>query len=247
MGVSGKACVVLVFVCFAGLAYCGVSEKIVNVLDFGAKTDPKVESTEAFMHAWQAACKSKEQARLVVPKGQFLVSSMFFAGPCLTPGPITIEVEGTILASTDPSDYVNADWLIFQDLSGFKLIGGGTFDAQGKSMWPHTFDCDYRPFSDCVRLPSTFQFNTVKDGVIENITLANAMGLDVYVMRSKNITLNSVKLTAPSDSPNNENIRLEDCSNVVISQTTIQHGKDCVSVVKQATDLAPLTRSKCTL
>ncbi|XP_054786122.1 exopolygalacturonase clone GBGE184-like [Prosopis cineraria] len=209
------------------------------------KSDPKFESTEAFMHAWQATCKSKEQARLVVPQGQFLVSTMFFAGPCLTPDPVTIQVEGTILASTDPSDYVNADWLIFQDLTGVSLLGGGTFDAQGKLMWPSTFDCDYKPFSDCVRLPSTFQFNNVKDGVIENITSANAMGLDLYVMKSSNLTLKSVKVVAPAETPNNEAIRIEDCSNVVISETTIQHGNDCSSVVKQPNDAA-FTKSKCT-
>lgn len=46
MGLSGKACVAIIFMCFASLAYCGVSEKIVNVLDFGAKANPKHDSTE---------------------------------------------------------------------------------------------------------------------------------------------------------------------------------------------------------
>jgi galacturan 1,4-alpha-galacturonidase len=109
---------------------------------------------QAFMDGWQAACKSNVQARLLIPQGRFLVSSMFFSGPCLTPGPITIQVVGTVLATTDISEYENSEWLMFQHIEGLKLIGGGTFDGQGQSTWQHNQDCEADPTDQCVRSPS---------------------------------------------------------------------------------------------
>ena len=66
---------------------------------------------------------------MYVPLGTFLVDSIFFQGPCSPPGGITVQVEGTVLASVDPSVYENGEWLMFEDINGLKLIGGGTFDA----------------------------------------------------------------------------------------------------------------------
>lgn len=109
---------------------------------------------QAFMDGWRAACKSNVQARLLIPQGRFLVSSMFFAGPCLTPEPITIQVVGTVVATTDISEYENGEWLMFEDIAGIKLIGGGTFDGQGKSAWEFHQDCESDPTNTCVRSPS---------------------------------------------------------------------------------------------
>lgn len=106
------------------------------------------------MDAWRATCKSKVQARLLIPQGRFLVSTMYFSGPCFTPGPVTIQVVGTVLATTDISEYVNGEWLLFEDLAGVKLLGGGTFDGQGRSAWLATQNCDADPTNTCVRSPS---------------------------------------------------------------------------------------------
>lgn len=109
---------------------------------------------QAFMTAWQKVCKSTpDQSVFLVPKGKFVVSTMFFAGPCTPPNPVTIQLEGTMLAPTDASEYVNGDWLMFQDLVGINIVGGGCLDARGHKMWPFFEDCDVKP-STCVRLPA---------------------------------------------------------------------------------------------
>ena len=106
------------------------------------------------MDAWQATCKSPVQSRFFVPPGRFLVSSMIFGGPCLSPNPITIQVVGTVLATTDISEYENGEWLMFQNLNGIKLIGAGIFDGQGKESWRFTENCEAGSEGSCVRNPS---------------------------------------------------------------------------------------------
>lgn len=105
------------------------------------------------MQAWQAVCHTEGQNRLYIPAGKFLVSSMYFQGPCLAPNPVTIQVEGTVLATTDISEYENGDWLMFQKINGLKIIGGGTFDGQGQKSWEYTENCEASN-EVCVRNPS---------------------------------------------------------------------------------------------
>ncbi|KAI9080053.1 hypothetical protein K1719_037986 [Acacia pycnantha] len=212
-------------------------EKIINVLDFKAKPDGVTDCTQAFMTAWRTVCNSPQQARLYVPPGKYYVSSMFFAGPCKSPQPITIRVDGTILASTDPSEYVNGEWLIFTDIKGLKLIGPGTFDGQGKDMWAANINCESDPSPQCQRFPSSIQFNNVTDGLIQGIKSVNAMGFHIFITNSANIRLRRLRIIAPDDSPNTDGIHLSHSINIRISKCRIQTGDDCVSMIQGVTNV----------
>jgi galacturan 1,4-alpha-galacturonidase len=102
------------------------------------------------MKAWVAACKSGGgPSTLVFPKGTYVSGPVTFAGPCKSP--ITVQVEGTIKATTDLSDYDTQDWFLFQSIDGLILTGGGTFDGQGQAVWKYN-DCHVN--SNCRLLPT---------------------------------------------------------------------------------------------
>ncbi|OIV91691.1 hypothetical protein TanjilG_26544 [Lupinus angustifolius] len=206
-------------------------EKIVNVMNFGAKPDGEFDCTQAFMDAWRATCKSPGQNRLLIPQGRFLVSSMFFAGPCMSPKPITIQVVGTVLATTDISEYENGEWLMFEDIAGLKLIGGGTFDGQGQDSWSQTEDCE-KSGSTCIRNPSSLYFNKVTNGVIQNIKSVNSKGFHVFVTNCANMRLRRIGITAPDTSPNTDGIHISHSINVKLSKCNIRTGDDCVSMIQ---------------
>jgi galacturan 1,4-alpha-galacturonidase len=93
------------------------------------------------MKAWVAACKSSgPAAKLVFPKGTYLTGPVTFAGPC-TVSEITVEVQGTIKATTDVSDYSSPEWFSFESIDGLRLYGtGGGFNGQGEASWKYN-DC----------------------------------------------------------------------------------------------------------
>ncbi|KAJ1395234.1 Pectin lyase fold/virulence factor [Sesbania bispinosa] len=220
-------------------------EKIVNVMSFGAKPDGVTDSTSAFMQAWQAVCKSPEQSRLYVPGGRFLVSSMFFQGPCLSPNPVTIQVEGTVLASTDISEYENGDWLMFQKLNGLKLIGGGTFDGQGQSSWEFAENCESGNDNACVRNPSGSEnvfINRLKCGPGHGISIGSlgkvAEEREVRGVRIKNSqligTTNGLRIKSwPDRYPGGaseisfSNITMENVKNPIIIDQEYECDPDC--------------------
>ncbi|KAG5005996.1 hypothetical protein JHK85_024538 [Glycine max] len=219
-------------------------EKIVNVMSFGAIPDGKFDCTQAFMHAWRAACKSNVQARLLIPKGRFVVSTMFFAGPCLTPGPITIQVVGTVAATTDISEYANGEWLMFEELDGIKLIGGGTFDGMGKGSWATAENCEADESNNCVRNPSSIYFHNVRNGIIQNIKSVDPKGFHLFVTSCANIRLRLLKLTAPATSPNTDGIHISNSIDVKLSKNIIETGDDCVSMI-QGVNNVTINKLKC--
>ncbi|KAK7412916.1 hypothetical protein VNO78_04676 [Psophocarpus tetragonolobus] len=219
-------------------------EKIVNVMKFGAKPDGKFDCTQAFMDAWRATCKTKEQSRLLIPNGRFVVSTMFFSGPCLNPGPITIQVVGTIVATIDPSEYVNGEWLIFEDLDGIKLIGGGTFDGMGKKSWATAENCEIESSTTCIRNPSSIYFHKVRNGLIQNIKSVDPKGFHIFVTNSVNIRLRLLRLSAPATSPNTDGIHLSQSIDVKLSKNTIETGDDCVSMIQGVTQVS-INKMKC--
>ncbi|PNY17983.1 polygalacturonase [Trifolium pratense] len=188
---------------------------------------------QAFMDGWQATCKSKEQARLLIPPGTFLVSSMFFSGPCLTPGPVTIQVVGTVLATTDISEYENSEWLMFQHIEGLKLLGGvGAFER---------YDC--QNYDEQVNAHNLY-FDRVTNGVIQNIKSVNPKGFHIFVTNSGNMRLRLIKINAPATSPNTDGIHISHSINVKISRTSIETGDDCVSMI-QGVNNVTIKRLKC--
>lgn len=107
---------------------------------------------QAIMAAWITACKeSTVPATVLIPKGIFLTTQTFFAGPCTSPKPITVEVVGTLKAATDLSEYPSPEWFSFISVDGLVLKGNGVFDGQGAANWKFN-DCKMK--GDCAPLPA---------------------------------------------------------------------------------------------
>lgn len=92
---------------------------------------------QPIIRAWVAACESRGPARVLIPRGNFMASEILFAGPCNGTKPITIEIQGTLLADTDLSSYTQSAWIMLERADGVVLTGGGTIDARGQVVWKY--------------------------------------------------------------------------------------------------------------
>jgi len=103
-----------------------------------------------------------------------------------------------------------------------RICGGGKTDGNGK-LWWDSQKSDYER-------PRTINLIQCKDVVIEDITICNSPCWTIHPMCCENVSIRSVSIYNPYDSPNTDGINPESCKNVRISDCHIDVGDDCVTI-----------------
>uniref|UniRef100_A0A7N0ZXN7 Polygalacturonase n=1 Tax=Kalanchoe fedtschenkoi TaxID=63787 RepID=A0A7N0ZXN7_KALFE len=204
-------------VCAASLTY--------NVVRYGARSGGSIDSSEAFLTAWNLACNAPQPATtLYVPPGRFLLKSVKFQGPCKS-SKITIRIDGTLVAPSDYHVMGNIEsWLFFKNVDGVAIIGG-TLDGQGRGLW----DCKMSGKS-CPPGATSLLFSKSKRIEINGLTSMNSQLFHIVINTCENVKVEGVQVSAPGDSPNTDGIHVQQSSGVTISSSTIGTGDDCVSL-----------------
>ena len=201
---------------------------IFDVTKFGAVADNTTDNVLAFRAAWMAACKnSTTQATLLIPQGTFLTGPTMFAGPCTSPKPITVEVVGTVVATTDLSDYVSPEWINFLSVDELVLQGSGVFDGQGATSWPLN-DCKNN--KDCASLPASLKFDEVNNSIVKDITSLNSKQFHFHLHGCNNISFTNLTITAPGNSPNTDGMHISTSDSITVTNSNIGTGDDCISI-----------------
>ncbi|KAL8513410.1 hypothetical protein ACS0TY_012755 [Phlomoides rotata] len=202
-----------------------VGEAIFDITKFGAKGNGIEDDTMAIMEGWQAACKSAAPARLVFPrKGQFVASEIVFQGPCTSH--MTLDIQGTLLAYSDPSSYTGSAWIQIERVNGILITGGGTINGRGQEVWQYARGSD----GSGALLPTSLVLQTVQNAQMNFLNFIDSMGFHTKVTDSNDITINNLRITAPADSPNTDGMHLSSSINVNITDSVIGTGDDCISV-----------------
>ncbi|KAK9146979.1 hypothetical protein Sjap_006882 [Stephania japonica] len=204
------------------------SETVFDVTKYGAEADGETDNYEQFIKAWVAACHSKTPARLLIPKGEFVVGAVVFQGPCSN-SPIVVEVQGNVKAQSDFTEYPNAEWFAFEDIDGLHVMGHGSFNGQGKEVWQYN-DCHKN--KKCQMFPTSLKFTQVNNALVEDIHTIDSMGFHVSAVKCNTFTFRNVTVTAPQTSPNTDGIHLSRCNDVTITDCVIGTGDDCISMVR---------------
>ncbi|EMS57903.1 Exopolygalacturonase [Triticum urartu] len=151
-------------------------------------------------------------------------------------------VQGTLKAATDLRRFGN-DWIEFGWVKDLTVAGqnNAIINGQGAASWPFN-KCPFQ--KDCKVLPTSVLFVNNQNTVVRDITSVNSKFFHIALLQSKNMKLINIQINAPENSPNTDGIHIERSTGVVISDTHISTGDDCISI-GQGSDNIDIARVHC--
>ncbi|XP_076951528.1 putative polygalacturonase At3g15720 [Bidens hawaiensis] len=205
------------------------SKAIYDVTTYGAKGDGYTDDTNAFLQAWAGLCNDASRyPTLVIPQGKsFLIGLVTFNGPCRYPA-VNVELWGNIIAPNTLSGWNGCEkkdmWISFSGVHGLSIYGHGQINGRG-SLWWGNKDAA----SKCER-PKALHFNRCDRLRLIGTTHIDSPSLHISIINSQNINLGYLRILAPANSPNTDGIDISYSSNVLIHDSNIQTGDDCVAI-----------------
>ncbi|KAG5567772.1 hypothetical protein RHGRI_003079 [Rhododendron griersonianum] len=200
---------------------------VVDARTYGATPDGQSNSKMAFNQAWNAACASNGPSKLLIPPGQYYAGEIYFQGPCKNP--MTVQFQGTILADPNVDQYEENQGIIFENLEGLTVYGGGTYDGQGGvQTWKN---------GRSGVMPVSIKFQKVRNGAVRDINLVNSKGFHMTITSCTNFLAERLKITAPAESPRTDGIHISRSNGVQVLNSVIGTGDDCISIGDGSTDV----------
>ncbi|XP_068636744.1 probable polygalacturonase At1g80170 [Aristolochia californica] len=209
---------------------------VVNVDGFGAVGDGVADDTRAFVNAWAEACSTAKSV-LLVPEGrEYVVNATRFKGPCAER--LIIQISGTIIAPGEPDSWDPKNprvWLYFTKLQGVSFQGGGTLNGSGSKWWSSS--CKKNKANPCRSAPTAFTIDSSSAVRVRNLNFKDSQQIHFTIARSRAVRVSAVRIDAPQDSPNTDGIHISDSTDVVVENSKIGTGDDCISIVNGTSNL----------
>ncbi|CAH8378933.1 unnamed protein product [Eruca vesicaria subsp. sativa] len=214
------------------------SERLIHVGHFGAKGNGFTDDTKAFEDAWKTACSSKGKTRVLVPENYTsLVRPIDLSGPCKAR--LTLQISGTIIAPDDPDAWEGLNprkWLYFHSVSRFTVEGGGTVNGMGQEWWRRS--CKHNHSNPCRGAPTALTFHKCKNMRVENLSVINSQQMHIAFTSCRRVTISALQVIAPGSSPNTDGIHISASRGIVVDNSTVSTGDDCVSIVKNSSQIS---------
>ncbi|KAI3443805.1 hypothetical protein Pfo_000470 [Paulownia fortunei] len=216
-----------------------------NVMDYGATSDGHTDDSKAFLEAWDAACSASTPFPKVIvpPEKTFLVNPIIFRGPCDVQK-INFVISGTIMAPKSPRFWDGRDasqWLGFKNVNGLNVDGFGSIDGRGKAWWDQS--CSYHSqllnakfltnvciTSLCMYNKQALKFLSCNGSSVSNLNFINSAQTHILLRGCNSFHINNVVIQSPGNSPNTDGIHIHSSHHVVITNSKIGSGDDCISI-----------------
>ncbi|KAM7269438.1 hypothetical protein ACFE04_024935 [Oxalis oulophora] len=209
---------------------------LVNVDSFGAVGNGTSDDTQAFVKAWNIACSTPNSVFLVPPGRIYLVNATRFKGPCADK--LIVEIDGKIIAPDEPKNWDPKNprnWLQFSNLNGTLFQGRGVIDGSGSKWWAAS--CKKNKTNPCKEAPTALTIDSSTAIGVIGITIQNSQQMHFVISRSDSVRIAKVIVSAPGDSPNTDGIHISGSTNVIILDSKIGTGDDCVSIVNSSSSI----------
>ncbi|MFA5525859.1 MAG: glycoside hydrolase family 28 protein [Acholeplasmataceae bacterium] len=217
-----------------------------NVVDFGAKGNAKVDDTLAIQSAIFACPKG---GSVLIPEGRYLVKPLFLKSD------ITIELDkyATLLGHTDrnqypilPAQIKRIDGTLLElsswegnpaptfasiitgiEVENVKIIGEGMIDEQAhlSDWWINHKEMR----GGAWRPKGVFLSNSKRIG-LQGLTITNTPSWNLHPYFSSYVDFVDLKLISPKDSPNTDGCNPESCDHVNVIGVNFSVGDDCIAI-----------------
>ncbi|KAK3441536.1 hypothetical protein EUGRSUZ_B01677 [Eucalyptus grandis] len=228
----------------------------------GAKGDGNTDDTKAFQDAWTASC-NVEASTMVVPANHvFLVGPISFVGEHCQEN-IILQLDGTVVAPTDPQAWGGEHWLHFDKLSRFTLQGSGTVDGRGSVWWRRSQsedlnvdlldvdndaddgmdseDADTQAKEEMSSMPrnkpTAMGFDHCLNVTFSGIKIQNSPNFHLTFDHCVGVLVRNMSISSPGDSPDADEIHLGNSQDVTIHDATLACGDDCISIVSGCSNI----------
>ncbi|KAK4833441.1 hypothetical protein QYF36_005124 [Acer negundo] len=184
---------------------------VVDVLDHGAIGNGHTDDSKAFDSAFRMACDSLSRTvTIVVPRRKsFLLQPLVFNGKQCRPSTITFQIDGDIVAPSDPNAWHGCDgdddklchaWIEFKHFDGLYIQGSGTINGRGRSWWRHS--CHNNA---CKRtVPTGMMISDSNDVHLLALTFEDSPKMHIAFEDSTRVYAYQLTIKAPADSPNTD-------------------------------------------
>jgi len=208
------------------------------------------------MSTWREACQSIRPSTMVIPSRNCMLGPFEFEGPCKAA--ITIRAEGTLRAPSSLKPFNSQDgWIAFKNTDRLTVLGGGTFDGQGRIAWKNnncakTGSCDLptvlilhgkslqvlisnynyliKTYRDFCFLKQNMQLTGITNGLLHDITSLDSKMFHINIQNCQNIDLKNITIDASIVSLNTDGIHIGRSRRVNITEVDINTGDDCISL-----------------
>ncbi|XP_051140125.1 polygalacturonase-like [Andrographis paniculata] len=204
----------------------GAQPVVYNIETYGARYGEDI--APVMLRIWKEIQASARPmaSKIVIPSRKWYLSELQLEGP--NKARIELDVRGIVQAPEwMPMPANKGGWITIRHMNGFVLTGGGVFDGRGHQAWQQN-QCHQN--SNCPQFPLNLSFNFMNNSVIHNVTTRDSKGFHMNCIGCHNVTFARVSVSAPGDSPNTDGIHVGRSSNVVIRDSVIETGDDCVSI-----------------
>ncbi|CAO2828419.1 unnamed protein product [Amaranthus hypochondriacus] len=212
---------------------------VFNIVSYGAVGDGLTNDTSAFKSAWEAACNADHTSTILVPSGYtFLLHPFVFTGPCKNH--LVFQVDGIIIAPDGPESWPKeiskTQWIIFQKTHGLTVQGDGLINGRGHKWWDlpckphhHNKKKGTKKHENCDS-PIAIRFLEGKNLTLTGINIMNSPQFHIRFDHCQHVTVDSIAINSPENSPNTDGIHIGNSTDVIIRNSVISNGDDCISI-----------------
>jgi polygalacturonase len=195
--------------------------KVINVLDHGAKGDGLTLDTMAIQSAIDAAGPGDQV--LVPRKHTFLVASLNLKGG------MDFRLDGTLLISTNQSDYSGDGVILASNAADLTLSGKGRICGRSLSfMTGYDAPNEWWLFKEW--RPKMFVLTGCTNLVVRDLTFGDAPYWGLHMLGCENVLVDNVTVENRLDVPNCDGIDPDHCRNVEIKNCHLTCGDDAIVI-----------------